>query len=72
MEDNMKTKNIKFAAFLRYLKIHPCEVSKFSRGKAEYIYDISPEEWNKYKIDFNASSFLEYANCIEAIKDLAY
>ena len=67
-----KSKNIKFCAVLRYKKIHPSKVEKISRGKAIYHYDLDDENWNKLKQDFDKSDFIEYANCLDAIKDLAY
>jgi hypothetical protein len=68
----MKTKNIKFCAFLKFYGINPIQVEKISKGKAEYVYDITEKEWDKWQIKFNASDFLAYANHLEAIKDLAY
>jgi len=68
----MKTKNIKFCAFLKLKGINPDEVIKFGKGKAEYVYSLSEDHFNKYQIEFNNSKYLEYANHLEAIKDLAY
>lgn len=67
-----KSKNIKFCAFLRYRGIHPDRVEKFARGKATYIYNMADEDWTQLKLDFDKSDFIEYANCLDAIKDLAY
>lgn len=66
------SKNIKFCAFLRYKKIHPVEINVFARGKAEYFYDIGATEWEMLKLDFNKSDFIDYADCLDKIKDLAY
>lgn len=68
----LKTKNIKFCAFLRLNSIHPSKVEKFSRGKAEYIYTMSGEQWDQYKQMFNESKYIEFGHCLEAVKDLAY
>ncbi len=68
----MKTKNIKFCAYLKVKGINPIEVIKLSKGKAEYVYQIDSSDWEKHQILFNQSDFLDYANCLEAIKDLAY
>lgn len=68
----LKTKNIKFCAFLRLNSIHPAEIEKFSRGKAEYIYSMSNDQWEEYKKMFNESKYIEYGHCLEAIKNLAY
>ena len=68
----MTTKNIKFCAYLKLKGINPKEVVKFGKGRAEYVYSISESDWNKHQIEFNYSKFLEYANHLESIKDLAY
>lgn len=68
----MKTKNIKLCAYLKLKDINPIEVNKLSRGKAEYVYDISSSDWEKHQILFSQSQFLDYANNLESIKDLAY
>lgn len=66
------TRNIKFCAYLRYKRIHPDSVTKLERGKAIYHYALPEVDWHNHKQDFNKSAFIEYANCLEAIKDLAY
>lgn len=68
----MKSRNIKFCAYLKLKGINPCSVIILSKGKAEYIYQISEEEWQELQVEFNKSEFLDYANNLEAIKDLAY
>jgi hypothetical protein len=52
--------------------ISPIEVIKFERGKAEYAYKMSSGDWHKYQVQFNQSKFLEYAQHLEGIKDLAF
>ena len=69
---HMKTKNIKFCAFLKIKNINPIEVIKITKGKAEYVFDIEKGDWEKYRVEFNQSEFLDYANHLESIKDLAY
>ena len=73
-KSNMKqtTTDIKFCAYLRLKGVNPDDVNVIRKGKAEYIYEISDEEWIEWKQEFNKSSFIEYANCLNAIKDLAY
>ena len=68
----MKTKNIKFCAYLKLHGINPVEVIKIAKGKAEYVYSIAEKEWDTWQIKFNNSDYLAYANNLEAIKDLAY
>lgn len=71
-EKEFKTKNIKFCAYLRLNEIHPFKVNKISRGKGEFIYMLEDSQWDKFKIMFNRSEFIEYAHCLESIKDLCY
>jgi hypothetical protein len=71
-EKEHRTKNIKFCAFLRLNKVHPAEVKKLSRGKGEFVYYMEEERWDNFKILFNQSQYIEYAHCLEAIKDLCY
>lgn len=70
----MKTKNIKFCAYLKLFGINPIQVEKMpgQKGKAEYVYNITLEEWERWQIKFNSSEFLAYANHLDSIKDLAY
>lgn len=68
----MKTRNIKFCAYLRLKDINPIEVVKLSRGRAEYVFQVDEKDWEKHQVEFNQSQFLDYANNLEAIKDLAY
>ena len=67
-----RTKNIKFCAYLRLLEISPCEVVKIDRGRAEYVYKMAAGDWHKYQVQFNQSKFIEYAQHLEGIKDMAY
>lgn len=68
----METKNIKFVAFLRYKGLYPAGVNKLARGKASYKFDLSEKEWQDLKQDFDRSEFIKYAQCLDAIIDLAY
>jgi len=68
----IRTKNIKLCAYLKFKNINPVKVSKVAYGRAEYFYEMSEEDFNKHQIDFNKSDFVEYANHLESIKDLAY
>ncbi len=68
----MESRNIKFCAYLRFRKIHPKSVKVFAKGRATYHYDMAEEDWRKLKIEFDKSDFVEYGNCMDAIKDLAY
>lgn len=68
----VKTKNIKLCAYLKLKGFNPTEVVKVQKGKAEYVYDMDEKELEKLQVAFNSSQFLDYANNLESIKDLAY
>ncbi len=69
-----RTKNIKFCAFLRVKKIDPVKVDKkdMPRGKGVFVYSLTDDEWSGLKIEFNSSPLLDYANALDAIKDLCF
>jgi hypothetical protein len=68
----VKTKNIKLVAWLRLQGKHPEKVEKISRGKAMYFFSIDEEEWGEVQREFDRSEFLRYAQCLDAVIDLAY
>lgn len=65
-----ETKNIKFAAWLRYKEHHPDKVEKISHRKAKYLYPLTDPEWEGLKQEFDRSEFLKYAQCMDAVIDL--
>lgn len=71
-KDLKSSKNIKFCAYLRYKKIFPYTVDVFSRGKGDYFYDVGATEWEMLKLEFDKSDFIDYADCLDKVKDLAY
>jgi len=73
-EQEFKSKNIKFCAYLMLNEIKPIKVNKMpsQRGKGEFVYFLEPERWETFKLNFACSEFQKYAHCIEIIKDLCY
>ena len=67
-----ESKNIKFVAYLRFLGIHPNEVQRYQRGKAKYVYAMTEEKWIDLKKKFDKSEFIKYAQCLDAVVDLAF
>lgn len=66
------TKNIKFVAYLRLNEIHPDKIEKIGRGKARYFFALSDDKWSEYKLKFDKSVELKYAQCLDAVVDLAH
>ena len=67
-----ETRNIKLVAYLRLKGIHPDEVKKIARGKAIYHFEMNDSQWAGHKQDFDRSDFIQYAQCMDAVVDLAY
>ena len=67
-----ETKNIKLVAYLRLIGRHPDKVDIIARGKAKYCFSMDLSEWSKLKQDFDRSEFIKYAQCMDAVTDLAY
>lgn len=73
MGDTFKdTKNVKFVAYLRFKGIFPDRVEKISRGKARYFFNLSDNEWLNLKLKFDKSPEFQYAQCLDAVVDLAH
>lgn len=66
------SKNIKFVAYLRLKGFHATKVQKLDRGKALYHFDIPPDTWLDLQKDFDRSQELKYAQCLDAVLDLAF
>lgn len=68
----MSSKNIKFVAYLRLKGYHATKVQKQERGKALYFFEIPSEKWQELQQDFDKSLELKYAQCLDAVMDLAF
>lgn len=68
----MSSKNIKFVAYLRYKGFFPAKVQKQDRGKAAYHFEIPSEKWLEMQQEFDKSEQLKYAQCLDAVMDLAF
>jgi len=61
-----------FSAFLMSKDIKIAKYEVISRGKGRYFFDITDDEWTKYKLEFNNSDLIKYKTLIEQLKDLLY
>lgn len=66
------TTDLWFSSFLllKNIKIDKYEV--ISRGKGKYFFNLSDEDWQKYKLEFNNSEVVKYKSTFEQLKDLVY
>lgn len=61
--------------FCAFLMSRGFEVKKYDvifRGKARFYFDISEDDWKKYKLEFNNSDLVKYKMLIDQLKDLSY
>lgn len=67
-----KTKDLWFASFLLLKGYDVFDYTKLSSNKGEYIFDISDEDWKKFKLEFNVSNISKVKYFQEKLKDLIY
>jgi len=73
MSEKLKeTTDVWFSAFLMHkgYKIDVYEV--VTRGKVKCKFNISQEDWQKLKLEFNNSELIKFKALIDQLKDLAY
>ena len=68
----IETRNVKLVAYLRMKGIFPDSVQKISRGKAKYLFNLSEAKWTELHTEFDRSEFITYAQCMDAVVDLAH
>lgn len=74
----MENNNLKSSSdiwFCSFLMLKDIKIEKFeviSRGKGKYFFNLSEEEWMKYKLEFNNSELVKYKTLVEQLKDLLY
>ena len=71
--DGLKdTKNLKFSAYLRFKNVPVEKIEKIGRNRARYFFDLDETKWQELKLQFDKSDEFKYAQCLDAIADLAY
>lgn len=71
----METKSSTDIWFCAFLKIKGHKLVKYDvigKGKVRCHYDMSPEEWQKIRVDFNNSECSDFKVAVESIKDLGF
>lgn len=61
-----------FVAFLMHNNVQIRTYEVFERGKVRCYFDLSDEQWQKYKLDFNESDLVKFKSLIQQIKDLSF
>ena len=66
------TTDIWFCAFLLYKEKDIKKYIKIGRGRVRCYFDISEEDWQELKLEFNNSELVKFKGLIDRVKDLAY
>ena len=66
------SQDVWFIAFLQNKGIKISRYDVISKGKVRCYFDLTDEEWQNYKLEFNNSEISIYKGLIEKIKDLCY
>lgn len=61
-----------FCAYLINKGLVIKEYSVIARGKISCRFDISDNDWQKYKLEFHNSEISKFKSIIDKLKDLAY
>lgn len=69
---NKASTDIWFCAFLMLNNIKISSYEVIGRGKVRCHFQVTDEDWHKYKLDFNNSDHVKYKSFIEQIKDLGF
>lgn len=68
----VKSKNIEFIAYLRLHDVKIVEVNKVAKGRAEYLLEVDPKEYDAHKIIFEQSDFKKFYDNLKSVRELAY
>lgn len=66
------TTDIWFAAFLMIKGEKIADYKVISRGKVSCSFQLTDEQWQKYKLEFNNSDYIKFKSFTDQIKDLGY
>ena len=61
-----------FIAYLMHNNIPIKTYDVFERGKVRCYFDLSDDQWQKHKLDFNNSDLIKFKSLIQQIKDLSF
>lgn len=61
--------------FCAYLQLNGVKLNNYQvigKGKVRCFFDLSDDEWQKHRVNFNNSDLSKYKILVEQIKDLAF
>ncbi len=66
------TTDIWFTAFLMYKGLKIAKYEKIGHKKGKYYFDLTSDEWNNLKLEFNNSELIKFKGLVEQVKDLVH
>lgn len=66
------SQDVWFIAFLQNKGVKIAKYDVISKGKVRCYFELTEEQWQSYKLEFNNSEISVYKGLIEKIKDLCY
>lgn len=64
--------DIWFTAFLMFKGVKMSKYEKIASKKGRYYFDLTDEQWNQYKLEFNNSDLIKFKGLVEQVKDLVH
>jgi hypothetical protein len=61
--------------FISFLMLKGHKIEKYdvlSKGKVKCYFQLTEDEWQKYKLEFNNSEYIKFKALIEQVKDLGF
>jgi hypothetical protein len=66
------TTDIWFTSFLMFKDVKMSKYEKIGIKKGKYYFDLTDEQWNAYKLEFNNSDIVKFKGLTEQVKDLVH
>jgi hypothetical protein len=66
----MRTKDLWFASFLMLKGHEVSDFEPFADGRYFFHFEVSAEDWKKYKLEFHGSDVSRVKYCQERLRDL--
>lgn len=64
--------DIWFSSFLTLKGYKVCHFDVIARGKVNYYFELTEEEWKQLKLEFNDSEYSKFKQIQESLKDMAF
>lgn len=64
--------DIWFVAFLMYKGLEITRYDPIAKNRVRCYFELTEEQWQKYRLEFNNSAFVKFKTLVEQVKDLAH